>query len=176
MDCSPLGFSVHGISQIRISEWVAIFFSSRASSWPRDWNHISCIGRETLCLLEWLQKTGQYQIQAVSYQVKLFIWPSNPILRYVFTPKKWRLICLIVYGGGLFIIAKSQKQPEISLTGDWIHELYRGLEVSGKKWWATFTQTSMDESTANVLGWERVAWRVGWWKSGRWDCPVSWSW
>ena len=47
VDCSPLGFSVHGISQARILEWVAIFFS-RASSWPRDWTHISsgsCIGR-----------------------------------------------------------------------------------------------------------------------------------
>ena len=31
MDCSPLGSSVHGISQVRILEWVAIFFS-RASS------------------------------------------------------------------------------------------------------------------------------------------------
>ena len=35
MDCSPPGFSVHGISQTRILEWVAIPFS-RGSSWPRD--------------------------------------------------------------------------------------------------------------------------------------------
>ena len=27
MDCSPPGFSVHGISQARILEWVAISFS-----------------------------------------------------------------------------------------------------------------------------------------------------
>ena len=27
MDCSPPGFSVHGISQARILEWVAILFS-----------------------------------------------------------------------------------------------------------------------------------------------------
>ena len=31
MDCSPLGSSVHGVSQARILEWVAIF-SSRGSS------------------------------------------------------------------------------------------------------------------------------------------------
>ena len=31
MDCSPSGFSVHGISQARILDWVAIFFS-RVSS------------------------------------------------------------------------------------------------------------------------------------------------
>ena len=35
MDCSPPGFSVYGISQARILEWVAISFS-RGSSQPRD--------------------------------------------------------------------------------------------------------------------------------------------
>ena len=42
MDCSPSGSSVHGISQARIQEWVAISFS-RASSSPRDWTHISYV-------------------------------------------------------------------------------------------------------------------------------------
>ena len=36
IDCSLLGFSVHGILQARIIEWVAIPFF-RGSSWPRDW-------------------------------------------------------------------------------------------------------------------------------------------
>ena len=44
MDCSPPGSSVHRILQARILEWVAISFS-RVSSQPRDWTHISCIGR-----------------------------------------------------------------------------------------------------------------------------------
>ena len=35
MDHSPPGFSVHGILQARILEWVAMP-SSRGSSWPRD--------------------------------------------------------------------------------------------------------------------------------------------
>ena len=35
MDCSPPGSSVHGISQARILEWVAISFS-RGSSQPRS--------------------------------------------------------------------------------------------------------------------------------------------
>ena len=50
MDCSPPGFSVHGISQARILEWVAMP-SSRGSSQPRDQTHISyvsCIGRRVL--------------------------------------------------------------------------------------------------------------------------------
>ena len=36
MDCSPLGSSLHGISQARILEWVATCFS-RGYTWPRDW-------------------------------------------------------------------------------------------------------------------------------------------
>ena len=47
MDCSPPGSSVHGISQARILEWVAISFF-RGSSWPRDQTHVSCIGRWVL--------------------------------------------------------------------------------------------------------------------------------
>ena len=42
MDCSPPGFSVHGILQARILEWVAISFS-RESFQPRDQTCISCI-------------------------------------------------------------------------------------------------------------------------------------
>ena len=44
MDCSQPGSSVHGLSQARILEWVAIFFSG-GSSWPRNWTGISYIGR-----------------------------------------------------------------------------------------------------------------------------------
>ena len=47
MNCSPPGFSVHGVFQARILEWVAIS-SSRGSSKPRDQtciSFISCVGR-----------------------------------------------------------------------------------------------------------------------------------
>ena len=42
MDCSPPVSSIHGISQARILEWVAISFS-RGSSQPRDRTFFSCI-------------------------------------------------------------------------------------------------------------------------------------
>ena len=42
IDCSPPGSSVHGISQARVLEWVAIPFS-RGFSQPRDGTLISCI-------------------------------------------------------------------------------------------------------------------------------------
>ena len=45
--CSPPGFSVHGIFPARMLEQVAIF-SSLESFEPRDWTHISCIGRRIL--------------------------------------------------------------------------------------------------------------------------------
>ena len=42
LDCSLPGFSVHGIDQARILEWVAIS-SSRGYSRPRHWICVSCI-------------------------------------------------------------------------------------------------------------------------------------
>ena len=41
-DCSPPGFSFHGIFQARMLEWIAIS-SSRGSFWHRDQTCISCI-------------------------------------------------------------------------------------------------------------------------------------
>ena len=47
MGYSPPGSSVHGISQTRILEWLAVSFSRR-SSWPRDWTQVSCIAGSLL--------------------------------------------------------------------------------------------------------------------------------
>ena len=47
MDCSLPGFSVHGIFQARVLEWVAISFS-RGSSGPRDSNPGLLHCRQTL--------------------------------------------------------------------------------------------------------------------------------
>ena len=47
------GSSVHGILQARILDWVAIS-SFRGSSWPRNWTHVSRIGRQILyCWVTW---------------------------------------------------------------------------------------------------------------------------
>ena len=42
MDCSLPGYSVHGISQVIILEWVALS-SSRGSSWAKDRTYVSCV-------------------------------------------------------------------------------------------------------------------------------------
>ena len=47
MDYSLLGSPVHGISQARIIEYIAISFS-RGFSQSRDQTHVPCIGRQIL--------------------------------------------------------------------------------------------------------------------------------
>ena len=47
MDCSLPRFSIHGILQARMLEWVAMP-SSRGSSQPRNQTQVSCIGRLVL--------------------------------------------------------------------------------------------------------------------------------
>ena len=43
--CNPMDYTVHGILQARIQEWVAISFS-RGSSQPRDQTQVSHIAGE----------------------------------------------------------------------------------------------------------------------------------
>ena len=50
MDCSPPGSYAHEILQARLVEWIAMP-SSRRSSGPRNWAHVSyfgCVGRQVL--------------------------------------------------------------------------------------------------------------------------------
>ena len=62
MDCSPPGSCVHGILQARILEWVAMP-SSRGSSQPKDWMHISyvsCISGQILYHEHHLESVGEH--------------------------------------------------------------------------------------------------------------------
>ena len=91
MDCSQLGSSVHGISQARIQEWVAISYS-RGSSQPRDQSQVSCIVR--WILYHWASRQGscfEYHVLIhlnvdQSYEVMLllsssfYIWGSCSIM------------------------------------------------------------------------------------------------
>ena len=58
MEYSLLGFSVHGILQASILEWVATSFSRR-SSWPRDQNQSPALQMDSLHLS---QKVCKYEI------------------------------------------------------------------------------------------------------------------
>ena len=84
MDCSPLGSSVHGISQARTLEWVSISFS-RSSTWPRDQIHVSCIGMwilshwstwETLPMLKGFYKPKHiHQVKAGAQLTQITSFP-----------------------------------------------------------------------------------------------------
>ena len=83
MDCSPPGSSLHGISQARILEWVAVSFS-RGFSWPRGQTQVSCtVGRlfmdwptrEAQCGLDYGKKDWRrdFAIIIVKYQWALVL-------------------------------------------------------------------------------------------------------
>ena len=67
--CSPPGFSVHGIFQARILEWVAIFYT-RGSSPLKDGTHLSCTCRQIL--YHWATCESLYKTLRVSI---LALWP-----------------------------------------------------------------------------------------------------
>ena len=71
-DCSPPDSSVHGNLQARTEEWVAMP-SSRGSSQPRDWTHISyvsCIGKWVLCHLgSPQQQLGTYKSEGETFHL-----------------------------------------------------------------------------------------------------------
>jgi len=58
MDCSPPGFSVHGILQAIILEWIVIPFS-RGTSPPRDRTLDSCITDKFFTI----EATGKFEVK-----------------------------------------------------------------------------------------------------------------
>ena len=61
--CNPMDYTVYGILQVRILEWVAFAFS-RGSSQPRDWAQVPCFAsgffpswatREACCFIQWMR-------------------------------------------------------------------------------------------------------------------------
>ena len=69
MDCSPPDSSIHGISQARILEWVAIPFS-RGSSPPKDQTWVSCIAGRFYA--NWATR------EAPGYSVKVKVSVTQP--------------------------------------------------------------------------------------------------
>ena len=61
-DPSLKGSSVHGISQARILEWVAVS-SSRGSSWPRDWARASYIAGRLFIVWATKKAPGPHQME-----------------------------------------------------------------------------------------------------------------
>ena len=92
IDCNPPSSSLHGISQARILEWVAISFS-RGTSWARDQTCVSCIGRQSL--YHWASNKLHviwYQLPPTNSVVHILNechWPRLP-------PSLWATLCLVL--------------------------------------------------------------------------------
>ena len=134
-DCSPPDFSVHGILQAKILQWVAISFS-RGCSWPRDWIWVSCIvGRffnvgatreaKISCLwlvkLGWRKELGGRTYQSTSQAPNLICQSSPPplngtksceresrecVLSSFLTNFGWVQLSLVAVSGGSSLVAR----------------------------------------------------------------------
>ena len=77
LDYSPPGSSAHGILQASILEWVAIHFSS-GSSWPRDWNQVSCIAGEFF--IAWATRESPNMVTQIHMRLDIDLsvwWDTN---------------------------------------------------------------------------------------------------
>ena len=87
VDCSPPGCSVHGISQTRKLEWVAIS-SSGGSSWPRNWTHIFLHWHTWKVLEEWVlqyQRITPHSLKqtlTLRNGIGIYIYPSSAPLAF----------------------------------------------------------------------------------------------
>ena len=86
MDCSPPGFSVHGIFQAGILEWVAIS-SSRGYSWPRDQTQVSCIAGRRFAL--WATREAWKIYPMNIYQQHYQEWFKVCLLDFVVSDSRW---------------------------------------------------------------------------------------
>ena len=71
MDCSPPGSSVHGISQARILERVAISFS-------RDWTQVSCISGRFFTI--WATGKAPIFTQPLKKYIFIYFWHVGSLL------------------------------------------------------------------------------------------------
>ena len=97
VDGSLPGSSINGILQARILEWVSISIS-RGSSQPRDWTHVSCIGRrffeapgKTQTFLKYLFIPKYLLIWIFLHFFGLVLKRNNLTLILLKAPPKWFL-------------------------------------------------------------------------------------
>ena len=125
MDCSPPGSSVHEIFQARIWEWAAISYSR--GIFPTQGSNL-----RLLHLLHWqadsfpLCHPGSLgNSMEVPKKLKIQL-PYDPAIQLLgIYPEKMKTLiqkdtCTPVFIAALFTTAKTKKQPQNSLTDEWI--------------------------------------------------------
>ena len=96
--CDPMewglsGTPVHGISQAKILEWVVNSFS-RGSSWPKDWTHVSCIGRQILYC---------WAVEEAHFQTYFILLCFGDITFFI----NWRLVGTLLWANLLPFLPKA---------------------------------------------------------------------
>ena len=117
MDCIP---TVHGISQARIVEWVAISFS-RGSSQPRDGTHVSCIAGKSFIA----EPLGKPQAGGMHNNITMKMILFNCVSLSMVTGHTHK---------------HSLNQPRLPFRGGHHLYLYQLLEMSAS-WWQSQDQT-----------------------------------
>ena len=107
IDCRPSGSSVHSISQARILEWAAIFFS-RGSSWARDQTHICVFHIDGQILYHWATWEACIVLNIYFLDLNIYIF-LNGILNYFKDVKVWILLFLYVWMHRLYFSVPNDK-------------------------------------------------------------------
>ena len=98
--CDPMIYTVHGILQTKILEWVAFLFS-RGSSQPRDWTQVSCIAGEL------------YQLSHKD-SPRILEWVGYSFTRRSSQPRNWTTVSCTA--GGFFTNWAIRETPILQLS------------------------------------------------------------
>ena len=74
--CNPRDYTVHGILQARILEWIAFPFS-RGSSQPRDRTQVSCIADRRFTVWATIQNSTSFVLSIGIHFIFLYIFNVN---------------------------------------------------------------------------------------------------
>ena len=83
--CNPMDYTVLGILQARILEWVAVPFSRRSSQ-PRDQTQVSCIAG------------GFFTSWAIKGSPRILEWVAYLLSSRSFQPRNWTRVSCIASG------------------------------------------------------------------------------
>ena len=137
MDCSLPGSCVHGISQARILDWVAISFS-RGSSQPNDRTQVSCIAGSLLHCRQILYLLSHQEAHSL-YNSLLLLIPHSQCISSL-TPPPW--------------------QPQVSSVPMWVRFIHKFTcvifyipYISDIVWYLSFSFWLISLSMIMLLQW-----------------------
>ena len=114
MDCSPPGFSVHGIFPARILEWFAISFSRESS-----WGEIKPISLGSPTLATWFFTTWEapklkLQVHLFSVEKRCGLQRKESVIKGLLTQIAGLIICTNLLTSHLWSNRKKSNFPGIS--------------------------------------------------------------